>query len=895
MRVAMPTGTTHGWGIAGSYLSAEIGKLSPIDGVTLHSVAGHHFAPSFAEQWGHINIGYCFFESEIIAYRHIPKAAKQWDYIVAGSSWCEYHLRIAGMERTSTILQGVDASVFSPTALRQPDGRFIVFSGGKFEFRKGHDLVIAAMREFMCRHPDVWLACAWHNHWPMSIRTMEQSRLIEFSYQEVSCDELFLRLLAAEGIPLDRVLLYPVLDNRQMRQVYQASDLGLFPNRCEGGNNMVMCEFMACGRPVIASSMTGHRDVITSQNALCLTNYEPVVAVQEGAPAGVWFEPSVNEMIELLEHAYADRAGLQKIADSAGISMKALSWQSAALKFHEVARQLAGAVNHDVAWRANSFNEQIEYAEQCFRGEQYEQAAQAYMLLLKKFPLDPGLLNNVGTTLDRLKRYSEAILHYEKALALKPSFSEARYNLANSLQRSGNTVAAVRELELVLAERPDFVAAWQNLALCLLEQKDLPGSVSALEHVLKIDPDNLKSRTDMGEFLVELGRYRDALTCFDEVLLQDPANSGVLNAKGTTLQRLNDLDGAEQCYQRILLFDPDNALALNNMGTVMRSRALPEQAIVFFEQALANAPEDGKILFNKALAELAMGNFADGWSNYESRFDIGAGRKRHTAIPRWRGESLLGKRILVWCEQGYGDSIQFVRYASSLSAEGAFVLLEAQDERIAPLLACAHGVSKVVVRGKHEYEVDYQIPLLSLPRFFGNVPCPPQYIELVRDSEVRFEGLDESDGSLKVGLAWAGRPAHEDDRNRSIASDLLSSLAECNGIRFVNLQFSQAECPAKLAMFDVTSQIHSFADSAALILQLDLVISVDTAVAHLAGALGVPVWVLLPYNPDWRWLLGREDTPWYASARLFRQKVPFQWDEVVSSVARELNLKRTEK
>lgn len=887
MRVAMPTGDTHGWGIAGTYLSREIAKLPPIEGVTLHSVAGHQFAPSFADQWDRINVGYCFFESEIIAYRHIPEAARRWDHMVAGSSWCEYHLRIAGMDRTSTILQGIDPLVFSPQLLRDQDGRFIVFSGGKFEFRKGHDLVIAAMRVFMQRHPDAWLACAWHNHWPMSIRTMEQSRQINFRYQDGPCEELYLRLLADHGIPVERVVLYPVLDNRQMRQAYLASDVGLFPNRCEGGNNMVMCEYMACGRPVIASPLTGHRDVLDHDNALCFEYHEPVLAVQDGVPTGVWFEASVDEALELLEKAYRDRSLLERVAHAGARSMTRLSWQAAAQAFHalgsELFRQATRCEPGDDACSA-------ERAARLFDDRDYQRAAEAYRLLLQRTPLDPNLHNNLGTVLDRLERYAEAVLHYEKALAFCPGFFEARFNLANCLKRLGDVEGAIKQLEQVLASHPDFVQAWQNLALCRLDREDVAGAVLALEQAVLFAPDCLKAHADLGELLIEQGRFQEALACFDQVLGAEPDNAGVLNSKGVVLQRLDDLDGAEACYRRILSYDPDNTLALNNLGAVMRCRALPEQALVFFNRAFAIDPGDSNILFNRSLCELLLGDFESGWKDYESRFSSGSPvLERHKEIPRWNGEPLAGKRVLAWCEQGYGDSIQFVRYVGALVQLGATVVLEVQDAQIAPLLATADGVGEVVIKGGGQAVVaDFQIPLLSLPRWFGNLPCPPQYLRPRIEPAPWLAPLHQPDCRLKVGLAWAGRPTHHDDRNRSLAAQHLEAFAACEDLLFVNLQFSPAEVPAKPDLLDLRSHIKSFADSAALILKLDLVVTVDTAIAHLAGALGVPVWILLPYNPDWRWLLGQKSTPWYGSARLFRQNAPFAWDTVITDVLSEL-------
>jgi tetratricopeptide (TPR) repeat protein len=895
MRVAMPTGNTHGWGIAGTYLYAGIAKLSPIAGMTLHSVAGHHFAPTFAEQWDRINIGYCFFESEILAYRYIPEASRRWDYIVAGSSWCEYHLRIAGMDRTSTVLQGIDPALFSPKPARADDGRFIVFSGGKFEFRKGHDIVIAAMRKFMQSHPDAWLACSWHNHWPMSIRTMEQSRLINFSYRDLPSEELYLRLLAENGIPVDRVIMYPVLDNRLMCQAYAASDVGIFPNRCEGGNNMVMCEYMASGRPVIASTMTGHMDVINAGNALCLTHYEPVLATHEGAPMGVWFEPSVDEALSLLEQAYNDRRRLEQLAMAAGSSMAGLSWNEAAKKFHDIGQKLAGSKPNS-SFDSSSAVVTTEHAAKLFNAGQYVEAEQVFSRLLAMAPLDPELHNNLGTVLDRLERYAESTLHYEKALSLRPGFIAARFNLANTLQRMGDNRGAVEQLEAVVSSAPDFVEAWQNLALCRLDGNDPNGTAEALQRVLQLDPACDKSRADLGEVLIELGRYNDALSCFDLVLEHDPDNPGVLNSKGIALQWLNQLDAAESCYRRILADDPDNSLALNNLGAIMRSRGLPGKAIVFFNRALEIAPDDDKIRFNLALAYLLTGNFQKGWPYYESRFRCETKNQlRHVDLPRWQGENLQGRSILVWCEQGYGDSIQFIRYAALLAEAGATVLVEAQDERIAPLLGRAKGVSRVLRRGEETIRADFQIPLLSLPGLLGNIPCPPYYLSIGNDEVSSWRELLGADNKLKIGIAWAGRPAHENDRNRSIPAEFFKPLEEFTDAVFVSLQFSPADKILKPELVDLGSMVKNFNDSAALVTGLDLVITVDSAVAHLAGALGVPVWILLPYNPDWRWLMGLDETTWYGTARLFRQERPFEWGEVIEKIVHELKIFQKQK
>ena len=238
----MPSGRVHGWGIAGEYLTREISKLQYLEDVTLHCISGHDLRPMNPAAWNKINIAYCFFEKDIEVLRHTRRAAREWDCIVAGSSWCEHQLRIGGVKQTATILQGIDPVNFHPTPHRPEDGRFIIFSGGKFEYRKGQDLVIAAMRVIMQRHHDVYLACSWVNQWPFSVATMAQSPHIKFQPSNDDCLTILQRTLHDNGIPPERVYLAPLMDNSLIRQIYQQTDIGIFPNRCEGGNNMVMCE-----------------------------------------------------------------------------------------------------------------------------------------------------------------------------------------------------------------------------------------------------------------------------------------------------------------------------------------------------------------------------------------------------------------------------------------------------------------------------------------------------------------------------------------------------------------------------------------------------------------------------------------------------------------------------
>lgn len=338
MNVSMPRGSAHGWGIAGDYLSREIAKLPPLGGVTLHGIRTVALDPFNPAAWDRKNIGYCFFEDTITVLEFTRQAAKEWDFIVAGSSWCEQNLRIGGVKKTSTILQGVDGNIFYPGAKKNYNDSFVVFSGGKFELRKSQDLVIAAMCILMERHSDVVLSCAWYNQWPFSLATMGLSEHIKYFHREGDCLDILSETLERNGIPLERVVLHPVLNNEDMREVYLNSDVGLFPNRGEGGNNMVMCEYMACGRTVIASDMTGHADIITSDNAIPLTSYRPYHYHHHAE--GVWFEPSLEEIVEKLEFAYINQRLLRLKGLKATEDMARLNWQSAARQFYEIGKML---------------------------------------------------------------------------------------------------------------------------------------------------------------------------------------------------------------------------------------------------------------------------------------------------------------------------------------------------------------------------------------------------------------------------------------------------------------------------------------------------------------------------------------------------------------------------
>lgn len=897
MKVSMPTGMSHGWGIAGQYLVREISKLSPIEGVTLHSASGPLFTTLDEEMWNEINIGYCFFEEEIIAYHHIPEVIKRWDYMVAGSSWCEHHLRIAGMDRTTTILQGIDPDFFHLRPPMQDDQRFIVFSGGKFEFRKGQDIVIAAMKIFMERHSDAWLAAAWHNHWPESVRTMEQTRLIDFTSFEASCSEIYSRTLACNGLDMERVILYPCVDNRFMADIYAGSHVGLFPNRCEGGNNMAMCEYMACGRTVIASNRTGHADVITHDNAFCLSNYKPVIARNNGVESGVWFEAEVAEVVEMLEQAYQERGLLQRKAVVAAADMLKLSWEETARQFHAIASKLseerAPALLHKTA------AEQIEEASLLFGSGQLESSESIFRKILNDLPFNPELHNSLATVLDSQKRYREAAAHYSKALALRPDFLVARFNLANTLKRMGDTSGCRENLQVVLEVDPEFQQAWQNLASIYFDEGNLEDAAGCLEHVISISPEKILVWAELGDVYHRMGDAEErALSCFERVIANRPDFAAAYNSKGLILHEQWDYEGAENCYRAALAIEPDDPLFMNNLALSMVAQARPAEALQWLDKSLKLEPDSATTRFNRGTALLLVGDWVSGWRDFEYRFE-----KNDPVylvpmtIPRWNGEELSGKTIIVRMEQGYGDCIQSFRFLPMLHETGARIIVECMDDRIKSLLVHVEAVDKLYLRSETHPDADFQVPIFSLPQIFGtdlsNIPNPEGYLKadsLLYDLWENRIGQTSVAGTLKVGLVWGGRKTRL-NANRSLLLEDLAPLFEIPGISWYSLQVGEDAQQLenyKEILVDIGEGCITFADTAAAIANLDLVITIDTSVAHLCGALGAPAWIMLKSSPDWRWLLGRSDSPWYSSLTLFRQTVPGEWKNIVLEVAAKL-------
>ncbi|WP_263634446.1 tetratricopeptide repeat protein [Geomonas subterranea] len=507
--------------------------------------------------------------------------------------------------------------------------------------------------------------------------------------------------------------------------------------------------------------------------------------------------------------------------------------------------------------------------------------------------------NDEGCTLDGAGRHAEAIARYRQAVALCPGFAAPHYNMGNSLYILGRFAEAAGCYRHALAADPSLAQAWHNLALTLKEQGDFEGALQALQRAVAVAPDYLEARHNLGELQHAMGDLDTAAAAFRAILADDPGYLPSWNAFGITLQVQGQLEEAVACYRHALRIKPDYLHALNNLGAASRALCDVDTAIDCYRKVLALDPGYADARWNLALVQLQLGEYRDGWQGYERRFDkVDPIPRLNLPQPLWDGSPLQGKTILLHAEQGFGDTFQFVRYAPLLAAQGATVLVQCQARPIAPVLATVPGVARVLVRGEPLPAFDCHAPLMSLPHLCGTlletIPAPIPYLAADATLVERWRAAMPQ-GAFRVGLVWAGRKTYKDDLKRSLTLSLFAPLAQVAGARFCALQVGDgaeqaATPPPGMELTDLGAGIKSFADTAAILTQLDLVISADTAVAHLAGGLGVPVWVLLPMACDWRWLMEREDSPWYPTARLFRQKRRGEWGEVLERVARQLEL-----
>ena len=452
---------------------------------------------------------------------------------------------------------------------------------------------------------------------------------------------------------------------------------------------------------------------------------------------------------------------------------------------------------------------------------------------------------------------AQAAACYQQAVELDPTAAQAWFNLGVARTLTGELDLALDAYQQAIAMRPRFARAHNNNGILLQARGDLDRAGRCYRQAIQADP-----------------HYADP-----------HYNAGLLAFSSA------NFTAAERAYKRALQLEPTHAEARNNLGNTLLELGRAREARRCFESVIAAVPHHPEARWNLGFTQLLLGDYAAGWSNYEWRLKQ-AGRQRRFHAPRWDGSALADPSLLLWNEQGLGDAIQFARFIPAVQARGAEVHLETAPplERLFASLACQ------LIAPSNNLETAWQIPLLSLPALFDTrldtIP-PAPYLTATANHRSKFRALLAETlppGDLRIGLAWSGNPHHQRDRQRSLPPRLIPSLtAGLPGVSFVSVQ--RGAPPPGVVTFD--DYIADFADTAGLMANLDLIVSVDTAAAHLAGALGLPVWLLLSYAPDFRWLLDREDSPWYPSMRLFRQRRLGDWSHLLARVRAELVARRS--
>jgi len=528
--------------------------------------------------------------------------------------------------------------------------------------------------------------------------------------------------------------------------------------------------------------------------------------------------------------------------------------------------------------------------------KRYEEALKSHDRAVAIRPDYVDALTNRGATLHMLDRDDEGLASIDRALALDPDNAEALTNRGVALNALKRYAEALIGYERALALCPDHAEALTNRGVALHELGRLDEALKSYDHALELRPDDAEALSNRGHTLHELERYEDSLASCDRALLLQPDLADAHCNRGNALNALQRFDEALVSYDQALALRPDNAKALTNRGIALHALKRFDDELASYARALAVEPDYADAHFNSGWCRMLHGDFR-AFKDYEWRWKIDRlkSSKRNFAQPHWTAaDDGANKTVLLHAEQGFGDTIQFCRYAPLVAQRVGRLILEVQ-EPLRDLVGVLPGVTQVVSRGEALPDFDVHCPLLSLPLLMetelATIPSQVPYLGASPQGVAEWGARLGSRSRPRIGLAWSGNPTHKNDRNRSAALAALLPLLGLDAT-YVSLQPSVRAADAELLrnrdIVHFGEQLRDFSDTAALIANLDLVISVDTAVAHLAGALAKPVWVLLPFVPDWRWLLDRDDSPWYPTMRLFRQDQSRTWDNVIARVSARL-------
>jgi tetratricopeptide (TPR) repeat protein len=528
------------------------------------------------------------------------------------------------------------------------------------------------------------------------------------------------------------------------------------------------------------------------------------------------------------------------------------------------------------------------------------EAAQCFRRAVELEPQRADAHCNLGNALNALGNWNDAIAHYQQALTIRPDFTEAHMNLGTALQAKGQLDEAAASYRRAIEISPEFAEAHNNLGSVLQEKEQFDEAIACHRRAVELNPQFDRALANLGRALRMQGKLAEAAECCTRALQLNPRNIDAHNNLGIILVDVGDLEQAVACHRRALELKPDDADSWLNLGVAMKQQGNFQAAADCYARALELNPDSADAHTNQATLRLLQGDYERGLPEYDWRWKTGQLPLRKFDQPAWRGEPLRGQTILLCAEQGIGDTIQFIRYAPILQKSGATVIVDV-PKPLVPLFSRCPGIERLVGEGDNLPGFDVHAPLMSLPALLrttlGTIPADVPYLFAAPALVEHWRDKLSAVPGFRIGINWHGREGIGPFRRRDIPLELFSRIGAVPGVRLINLQQGHgrnelAEAGDKLPIIDFGDQVDAihgaFMDTAVIITNLDLVLTSDTAIAHLAGALGVPVWLALPFVPDWRWMLDRSDSPWYPTMRLFRQRQPGDWADVFEEIRQAL-------
>ena len=535
------------------------------------------------------------------------------------------------------------------------------------------------------------------------------------------------------------------------------------------------------------------------------------------------------------------------------------------------------------------------------RAGQLDKARKLYEQVLVRVPNQVDSLHLLGVLATQRGDFTTAIKLIKRAIDQKKATPVAEFhnNIGAAYKGLGKRKDAAHHFGLAARLKPSYAEAFNNLGSVLEDDGDLEGAKKNFQQALSLKSDYAKPHCGLGNIALAEGRLDDALKHYEQALAIDPNYVEAHSNLGRALIDLGRLDDAEARFRAALVINPNHAPTHYNLGVALEELGRSDDALAAYTKALAINPDQPDYHWNAALMHLLKGDYAVGWQEYEWRLRRARKLVREVGGTRWDGSDPSSKTILIQTEQGFGDTFQFIRYVQLVKQRGARVIVECQP-KTERLLSGAAGVDEIVSRDQAVPEFDRHIELLSLPHVFSttleSIPAPPSYMSALPELIDAWRTRVNTASGLKVGLVWRGNPLNTINPKKSVPIDKVAGLCALEGVAWFSIQLDAdegelASIRAHALIDHCGPQLTDWAETAALISELDLVITVDTGVAHLAGALGKPVWILLSHIPDWRWMMERQDSPWYPSARLYRQSAPSDWAGVLDHVRRDLEIK----